>query len=47
MMDYPSNGVSLWGHLKPAYADEEFYLRRFFNDEDDGYASDWKGILVV
>ncbi|GAA0178648.1 hypothetical protein LIER_29867 [Lithospermum erythrorhizon] len=43
MMDYPSNGVSIWGQLKPAYIDEEIYLRRLFNGEDsDDYISDWK-----
>lgn len=43
MMDYPSNGVSILGILKPAFIDEELYLRRLFNDEDsDGYTSDCK-----
>ncbi|XP_011084164.1 uncharacterized protein At3g49140 isoform X2 [Sesamum indicum] len=41
LMDYPSNGVVLWGFLKPTFIDEEFYLRRLFHDEDnDGYSSD-------
>lgn len=45
-MDHPSNGVSILGCLRPAFADEEFYVRRLFNYEDsDGYNSDWKGIL--
>ncbi|KAG8369539.1 hypothetical protein BUALT_Bualt14G0024000 [Buddleja alternifolia] len=40
-MDHPSNGVALWGFLKPTFLDEEFYLRQLFNDEDsDGYTSD-------
>ncbi|XP_068317486.1 uncharacterized protein At3g49140 isoform X2 [Pyrus communis] len=42
-MDHPSNGVSILGCLRPAFADEEFYVRRLFNYEDsDGYNSDWK-----
>lgn len=45
-MDHPSNGVSILGCLRPAFADEEFYVRRLFHYEDsDGYNSDWKGIL--
>ncbi|KAL2470187.1 Pentatricopeptide repeat (PPR) superfamily protein [Abeliophyllum distichum] len=43
MMDCPTNGVSILGILKPAFIDEELYLRRLFSDEDsDGYTSDWK-----
>nr|XP_016470500.1 PREDICTED: uncharacterized protein At3g49140 [Nicotiana tabacum] len=44
MMDYPSNGISIWGHLKPAFLEEEFYVRRLFSDDEvgDGYSSDWK-----
>ncbi|XP_028956721.1 uncharacterized protein At3g49140 isoform X3 [Malus sylvestris] len=42
-MDHPSNGVSILGCLRPAFADEEFYVRRLFNYVDsDGYNSDWK-----
>ncbi|XP_058183964.1 uncharacterized protein At3g49140 isoform X2 [Rhododendron vialii] len=49
-MDYPSNGVSIMGCLRPAFVDEELYLRSLFNGEDsygydsdsDGYSSDWK-----
>ncbi|XP_071900836.1 uncharacterized protein At3g49140 isoform X3 [Coffea arabica] len=42
MIDHPSNGVSVWGHLKPAYVDEELYLRRLFDDENnDCYTSGW------
>ncbi|XP_008222586.1 PREDICTED: uncharacterized protein At3g49140 isoform X3 [Prunus mume] len=42
-MDHPSNGVSILGCLRPAFADEEFYVRRLFHYEDsDGYNSDWK-----
>ncbi|XVF37822.1 hypothetical protein REPUB_Repub20aG0044000 [Reevesia pubescens] len=42
-MDHPSNGVSIVGCLRPAFADEESYLRRLFHFEDnDGYTSDWK-----
>ncbi|XAR48758.1 hypothetical protein NMG60_11031680 [Bertholletia excelsa] len=43
MMDYPSNGVSIVGFLRPALMSEELYLRRLFIGEDsDEYASDWK-----
>ncbi|XP_009765199.1 uncharacterized protein At3g49140 isoform X2 [Nicotiana sylvestris] len=44
MMDHPSNGISIWGHLKPAFLEEEFYVRRLFSDDEvgDGYISDWK-----
>ncbi|CAK7348959.1 unnamed protein product [Dovyalis caffra] len=42
-MNHPSNGVSIVGCLRPAFADEESYLRRSFHCEDsDGYNSDWK-----
>ncbi|XP_027165366.1 uncharacterized protein At3g49140 isoform X1 [Coffea eugenioides] len=42
MIDHPSNGVSVWGHLKPAYVDEELYLRRLFDDENnDCNTSGW------
>ena len=45
-MDHPSNGVSIVGCLRPAFSDEELYLRTSFHCEDsDGYNSDWKGIL--
>lgn len=48
MMDYPSNGVSILGIIKPAFIDEELYLRRLFDDEDsDGYTSDLKGIWTT
>ncbi|CAN4100694.1 unnamed protein product [Withania somnifera] len=44
MMDHPSNGISMWGRLKPAFLEEEYYVRRLFNDDEvgDGYTSDWK-----
>ncbi|PIN11749.1 hypothetical protein CDL12_15643 [Handroanthus impetiginosus] len=43
LMDHPSNGVAVWGFLKPTFIDEEYYLRRLFNDEDsDDYTSDSK-----
>lgn len=43
-MDHPSNGVAVWGFLKPTFIDEEFYLRRLFNDEEsDSDTSDCKG----
>ncbi|GLT96763.1 hypothetical protein SLE2022_143640 [Rubroshorea leprosula] len=42
-MDHPSNGVSIIGCLRPAFADEALYLRRLFHfEESDGYASDSK-----
>ncbi|KAJ0093208.1 hypothetical protein Patl1_26262 [Pistacia atlantica] len=42
-MDHPSNGVSIVGYLRPAFADEETYVRRQFHCEDsDGSISDWK-----
>ncbi|XVE81127.1 hypothetical protein DITRI_Ditri15bG0037800 [Diplodiscus trichospermus] len=42
-MDHPSNGVSIVGCLRPAFADEESYLRRLFHFEDnDGYTLYWK-----
>ncbi|XP_034685837.1 uncharacterized protein At3g49140 isoform X2 [Vitis riparia] len=42
-MDHPSNGISIVGCLRPAFIDEEPYLRRLFSCEDsDGYTSDWK-----
>ncbi|KAL3506650.1 hypothetical protein ACH5RR_032032 [Cinchona calisaya] len=41
-MDHPSNGVSVWGYLKPAYIDEELYLRRFFEEKNNnGYTLGW------
>lgn len=43
-MDYPSNGLSIVGCLRPAYIDEVSYLRNLLHGEDsDGYMSDWKG----
>ncbi|XP_024043888.1 uncharacterized protein At3g49140 isoform X3 [Citrus clementina] len=42
-MDHPSNGLSIVGYLRPAFADEESYLRRQFHSEDsDGDNSDWQ-----
>lgn len=41
-MDHPSNGVSILGCLRPAFFDEQSYLRRIFNHgESDGYHLDW------
>lgn len=34
LMNHPSNGVAVWGFLKPTFIDEEFYLRQLFNDEE-------------
>ncbi|XP_057441393.1 uncharacterized protein At3g49140 [Lotus japonicus] len=42
-MNCPSNGVSILGYLRPAYADEESYVRRMYPTEvSDGYSSDRK-----
>uniref|UniRef100_A0A0A8YUQ0 Uncharacterized protein n=1 Tax=Arundo donax TaxID=35708 RepID=A0A0A8YUQ0_ARUDO len=43
-MDSPSNGVSIVGYLRPAFIEEESYLRSLFHGEcnRDGYSSDWK-----
>ncbi|RLN24007.1 uncharacterized protein C2845_PM07G31590 [Panicum miliaceum] len=43
-MDSPSNGVSIVGYLRPAFIEEESYLRSLFHGErnSDGYSSDWK-----
>ncbi|KAK3166236.1 hypothetical protein QOZ80_1AG0043190 [Eleusine coracana subsp. coracana] len=43
-MDSPSNGVSIVGYLRPAFIEEESYLRSLFHDEcnSDGSSSDWK-----
>ncbi|CAN4099097.1 unnamed protein product [Withania somnifera] len=42
MMDNPSNGISILGRLKPAFLEEEYYVRRLFNDDEvsDRYSSD-------
>ncbi|BAD82359.1 unknown protein [Oryza sativa Japonica Group] len=43
-MDSPSNGVSIVGYLRPAFIEEESYLRSLFHGEcnGDGYSSDWR-----
>lgn len=43
-MDSPSNGVSIVGYLRPAFIEEESYLRTLFHGgrKSDGYSSDWK-----
>ncbi|KAF8664884.1 hypothetical protein HU200_054197 [Digitaria exilis] len=43
-MDSPSNGVSIVGYLRPAFIEEESYLRSLFHGEcnSDGYSSDSK-----
>ncbi|XP_043811948.1 uncharacterized protein At3g49140 isoform X6 [Manihot esculenta] len=47
-MDNPSNGVSIVGCLRPAFADEESYLRRLFHFEDnDEYYSNWKDAEIL
>ncbi|KAI3969201.1 hypothetical protein MKW92_025484 [Papaver armeniacum] len=40
-MDYPANGLSIMGCLRPAYLDEESYLRGILHSESDDF-SDWK-----
>lgn len=44
MMDHPSNGISIWGRLKPAFLEEEYYVRRLFSGDEvsDGSTLDWK-----
>jgi hypothetical protein len=44
-MDSPSNGVSIVGYLRPAFIEEESYLRSLFHGEcnTDDSSSDWKG----
>uniref|UniRef100_M4CGN8 DUF2470 domain-containing protein n=1 Tax=Brassica campestris TaxID=3711 RepID=M4CGN8_BRACM len=43
-MDCPSNGVSILGCLRPAFLDEEFYIRRLFLSEDrDDYSWEVQG----
>lgn len=41
-MDSPSNGLSIVGYLRPAFIEEESYLRSLFHSEcnGDGYSSD-------
>ncbi|XP_034906269.1 uncharacterized protein At3g49140 isoform X2 [Populus alba] len=47
-MDHPSNGVSIVGCLRPAFSDEELYLRTSFHCEDsDGYNSDRKDTEIL
>jgi len=47
-MDSPSNGLSIVGYLRPAFIEEESYLRSLFHGEcsSDRYSSDWKGTPV-
>ena len=45
-MDCPSNGVSILGCLRPAFLDEESYIRRLFLSEDrDDYSLEVQGVL--
>lgn len=47
-MDNPSNGLSILGCLRPAFSDEESYLRKLFQSEDaDNHNLDWKDADVV
>ncbi|XP_044977894.1 uncharacterized protein At3g49140 [Hordeum vulgare subsp. vulgare] len=43
-IDNPSNGVSIVGYLRPAFIEEESYLRSLFHSEcnADGYSSEWR-----
>ncbi|XP_020702358.1 uncharacterized protein At3g49140 isoform X2 [Dendrobium catenatum] len=41
-MDYPTNGLSIMGCLRPAFVDEESYLRRLFHEEEDDSVFDWR-----
>lgn len=46
-MDYPSNGVSILGCLRPAFLDEESYIRRLFISEDrDDYSWEAQGPFI-
>ncbi|CAM8950902.1 unnamed protein product [Rhodiola kirilowii] len=40
-MDHPSNGLSVFGCLRPAFVDGESYLRRLFFEASNGYILDW------
>ncbi|RWW00571.1 hypothetical protein BHE74_00019987 [Ensete ventricosum] len=43
VVDWPSNGLQIVGCLRPAFIDEESYLRRLFHrDDGDNYISDWR-----
>lgn len=43
VVDWPSNGLQIIGCLRPAFIDEESYLRRLFHrDDGDNYISDWR-----
>jgi len=48
-MDSPSNGISIVGYLRPAFIEEESYLRSLFHGEcnSDGYSSDRKGTPIA
>ncbi|CAN8254224.1 unnamed protein product [Cochlearia groenlandica] len=47
-MDYPSNGVSILGCLRPAFLDEESYIRRLFVSEDrDDYSWEVQGPFIL
>ncbi|WOK96603.1 hypothetical protein Cni_G05310 [Canna indica] len=41
-VEWPSNGLQIVGCLRPAYMDEESYLRRLFYRDGDNYISDWR-----
>lgn len=47
-MDYPSNAVSILGCLRPAFLDEESYIRRLFISEDrDDYSWEVQGPSII
>ncbi|XP_074583598.1 uncharacterized protein At3g49140-like isoform X2 [Curcuma longa] len=41
-VDLPSNGLQIFGCLRPAFIDEESYLRRLFYHNEDNYISDYR-----
>ncbi|PKA49939.1 Uncharacterized protein AXF42_Ash019255 [Apostasia shenzhenica] len=44
-MECPSNRVSIMGCIRPAFVDEETYLRGLFlQEDDDDYVFDWRDI---
>ncbi|XP_042381318.1 uncharacterized protein At3g49140-like isoform X1 [Zingiber officinale] len=46
-VDFPSNGLQLLGCLRPAFIDEESYLRRLFYHDEDNYISDWRDVGLL
>ncbi|KAL5991031.1 hypothetical protein ACLOJK_011937 [Asimina triloba] len=47
-MDHPSNGLSIAGCIRPAFIDEESYLRTLFHGEDsDGYDAEFEDGTIL